>query len=807
MATTQLTAEEEQEKLMEQAKGVVNTEAFHMKRCLDNAKLMDALKHASNMISELRTSLLSPKTYYSLYMTVFDHLRHLEIYLYEEKHGKKMSELYELVQYAGNILPRLYLLATVGSVYIKSNEAPAKDVLRDLVEMCRGVQHPTRGLFLRNYLSEMTKDKLPDSGSPYEGKGGDVKDGLDFILLNFTEMNKLWVRMQHQGPVRDKERRENERLELRILVGKNLSRMSQLEGIDVAMYTESVLPRVLEQIINCKDRIAQQYLMEVLIQVFPDEFHLATLEQVLAACGQLLTGVDVKAIIVSLIDRLAQFAVKSPDTIPNEVDIFNTFFLHVGKVIDQRPNMEVHDVLSLEVSLLNLSLKCYPQKLEYVDKVIGFCVSYLSGLKSKETTDYTKPVAVKQIVNLLTVPIDNYKNVLTLLKISAYPQLQEYLSYTTRKKVSVDLVKNVIENGTIIGEPDQAEKFLALIQTLIEDSPDQPDRSDVDPEDFQEEQNMVASVVNMFDNDDPGKLYKIYLTARKAFIAGGQDRMKHTLFPLIFRALRLVTKIKDQRSDGTLTLDDDDWGKIGKKLFQFVHDTISQLKENKELCEWTLRLFLQASQSASYCDFETIAYEFITQAFTIYEEDIAESKQQFNALIIILSTLRTLSCFSDENNDTLVGKSAQYCKKLLKKPDQSRAASLVSHLFWITNTSSSSSSSQQQHKQERRDETRVFECLQMSLKIAGGIMDAGQKTNAFVEILNEYIYYLDTKCGTVPPSHIPTLIQLINTNLSAKEVDPNSPEIIAINTYYQNTLKYIQQKKESDSAYAHLSVQ
>src|SRR4051812_39357992 len=103
-------------------------------------------------------------------MHVFDQLRHLESYLSEERQrGKRMGELYELVQYAGNILPRLYLLITVGSVYIRSKEAPAKDVLKDLLEMCRGIQHPTRGLFIRNYLSEMTKDKLPDRGSEYEG--------------------------------------------------------------------------------------------------------------------------------------------------------------------------------------------------------------------------------------------------------------------------------------------------------------------------------------------------------------------------------------------------------------------------------------------------------------------------------------------------------------------------------------------------------------------------------------------------------------------------------------------------------------
>lgn len=41
-------------------------QAFQMKRCLDKSKLMDALKHASTMLGELRTSLLSPKSYYEL---------------------------------------------------------------------------------------------------------------------------------------------------------------------------------------------------------------------------------------------------------------------------------------------------------------------------------------------------------------------------------------------------------------------------------------------------------------------------------------------------------------------------------------------------------------------------------------------------------------------------------------------------------------------------------------------------------------------------------------------------------------------
>ena len=43
----------------------------------------------------------------------------------------------------------------MGSCFIRSKEANAKDILKDLVEMCKGVQHPTRGLFLRFYLCQV----------------------------------------------------------------------------------------------------------------------------------------------------------------------------------------------------------------------------------------------------------------------------------------------------------------------------------------------------------------------------------------------------------------------------------------------------------------------------------------------------------------------------------------------------------------------------------------------------------------------------------------------------------------------------
>ena len=100
---------------------------------------------------------------FSTDIAVFDALRHLSNYLYDaHTQGRHhLADLYELVQYAGNIVPRLYLMITVGSVYMSILDAPVQEIMKDMMEMSRGVLHPIRGLFLRHYLSGQTRDHLP----------------------------------------------------------------------------------------------------------------------------------------------------------------------------------------------------------------------------------------------------------------------------------------------------------------------------------------------------------------------------------------------------------------------------------------------------------------------------------------------------------------------------------------------------------------------------------------------------------------------------------------------------------------------
>ena len=191
-------------------------------------------------------------------MAVFDSLRHLSSFLREAHPVNHLADLYELVQYAGNIIPRLYLMITVGTVYMSIEDAPVKEIMKDMMEMSRGVQHPVRGLFLRYYLSGQARDALPTGTG--ESSDGNLQDSVSFILTNFVEMNKLWVRLQHQGHSREREQRTKERQELQLLVGSNLVRLSQL--VDLEAYKSVILQPILQQVVACRDVLAQEYLLE-----------------------------------------------------------------------------------------------------------------------------------------------------------------------------------------------------------------------------------------------------------------------------------------------------------------------------------------------------------------------------------------------------------------------------------------------------------------------------------------------------------------------------------------------------------------
>lgn len=95
-----------------------------------------------------------------------------------------------------------------------------------------------------------------------------------------------------------------------------------------------------------------------------------------------------------------------------------------------------------------------------------------------------------------------------------------------------------------------------------------------------------------------------------------------------------------------------------------------------------LRLFLLAAQIADECGFEDLAYDLYVQAFSVYEDNISESRAQLQAITLVIGTLEGAKVFGVDNYDTLITKAALHGSKLLKKSHQATAVGLASHLWW-----------------------------------------------------------------------------------------------------------------------------
>ncbi|RZB70248.1 Vacuolar protein sorting-associated protein 35B isoform C [Glycine soja] len=620
-------------------------------------------------------------------------------------------------------------------------------------------------------------------------------DAVEFVLQNFTEMNKLWVRLQlqHQGPAQIREKREKERNELRDLVGKNLHVLSQIEGVDLEMYKDTVLPSVLEQVVNCKDELAQFYLMECIIQVFPDEYHLQTLETLLGACPQLQPTVDIKTVLSQLMDRLSNYAASSTEVLPEflQVEAFTKLSTAIGRVIEAQVDMPIVGAIALHVSLLTFTLRVHPDRLDYVDQVLGSCVKKLYG---KPKLDDNR--ATKQVVALLSAPLDKYNDIVTALTLSNYPRVMDHLDHETNKVMAMVIIQSIMKNNTCICTADKVEVLFELIKGLIMDL-DGTTVDEVDEEDFNEEQNSVARLIHMFHNDESEEMFKIICTVTKHIMSGGPRRLPFTVPSLIFSALRLIRQLQGQ--DGDIV--GEEVPTTPKKIFQLLNEVIEALSSVSSP-ELALKLYLQCAEAANDCDLEPVAYEFFTQAFVLYEEEIADSKAQVTAIHLIIGSLQRMNIFGVENRDTLTHKATgrereyqgnhstsapKYSAKLLKKPDQCRAVYACSHLFWVDD------------QDGIKDGERVLLCLKRALRIANA---AQQMANAargssgpvtlFVEILNKYIYYFEKGNPQITSSTIQGLIELIMTEMQSD----SASALPASDAFFTGTLRYIQFQKQ-----------
>lgn len=627
----------------------MNTYPF--RKALELGNTMDSLGQMALLLQPL-TQDLEPKVYYSLYTTLFDELQLLQLLLLKQLN---IPTCYQLVQYCTGLVVRLYMMITVSACWLPLAQDRA-EILLDILEMCRGVVHPTRGLFIRYYLLVMTRQYLET-------------DHLWFLLGNFVEMNKLWVRMQFmvllliQGPSAQFDERLQQRKDLRLLVGTNLVRIGQLENLTVEQYRHTVLPAILQEVVSSHDQIAQEYLMDVIIQVFPDEFHLETLDLYLDACSLLEPTCPVHTVVIGVIERFSNFAIRQRQQgLPMDDDsLFGVFWSRIQDMCATRIGMTLQIVLSLLQALTHMALETCSNHIVHVDLILGMALEYAA--KAKQEGRLTQEASLL-IVQLLSLLISHYAENLDMLRKfpsfvdradaehlfidgtdaepplaslssdaqpplaslsladaqhvtvhpkgrGSYTRIFYLLDFDTRRKIAHKILQTAIKptSQLIISTPESLEFFFGNVANiLVADQIDGDFSSGMDCFDMVEEQLGVAKWMHAI-YSTPSETMSLLIQFRSYMISGG-IRIAMTLPTLVSLLLDCARRDPD----------------ISKQAFQHIYDTVPcllQLTESEEQHavfgriqqpnRISLELYLYSAQVADEQQDKRYTYEFFVQ--------------------------------------------------------------------------------------------------------------------------------------------------------------------------------------------------
>ena len=809
--------EVDQEKILDEALLIVKSQGYQMKVAIENNKLRNSLKFAKAMLDTLKSTTLSPSNYYQLFLSIFDEMQYIFNYFREEaRRGRRMKDLYDTVQQCENIIPRLFLLICVASAYIETGQTNATDIIFDLFNLIKGVQNPLRGLFCRYFFLKMIKDRLPDKGNEYEKPGASPDDTVKFILNNLEEMNGLWIRITNNNSIIgvDEDSADivsslKEREQLKILIGENITRLSSLNCVNVELYQKKVLPKIIEILLESKDSLSQQYLLECVVHAFPDEHNIACMNMLLDTCSKLQSNVDVKTIFISLMQKLAKYVENAKDEkniIDSTQKIFSIVKGNINKIMNESNSaMDINKLIELQVAFLNFTIKCCPEKerLDSVNNILADCVNLLSKNKNEIISNDT----IKLIGKLLAVPLESNMSIFSMTN---FPELMRYLDYASRATLSLRIIDSLVSQSSSV-KLDNSERVSALmdfIRPLLEDS---PDAGDYDQYQFEYEQASVCKLLFIISTNDPQNMYDILNVLKNTFLKGGIKRQKFTLSALvnayitlaykISYALNKINGVEDSRKEkihedfvnyyNLRSLDTNEQiHKFMRRIYSQINDTISIIEN--DFSDMALKLYLSLAIQINDIKidknlYEEICYNALSSAIQIFNRGKINDDIKVDLINQVIGTVLNISILSRDNLVAITSNIVQVSQSLLKRSDQSLAILNCSHLFYKTLV---------------EDTNKIIDCLNKAKKFADYAMTNPKNAILFIKIINKYLFFIeksenDESIDFINPETINDLIELVKNHIQSMKLENKDAEFLpVIEEYYNNTIYLMSQGKK-----------
>jgi len=340
-----------------------------------------------------------------------------------------------------------------------------------------------------------------------------------------------------------------------------------------------------------------------------------------------------------------------------------------------------------------------------------------------------------------------------------------------KRIMSLFIISQFTKTDTLISTPEEVLVFLEYINPLTR----RDKTNNFSEDEWNDDQHQVACAINLFYSRDADLFFPILQKAKDYFSGEYNISPLYTLVPLTFKALGLVQTIhKNGENDST-------WERKAKVVLKFANTAISVIKVTDPMVAFNL--YLQSTLQSARCGLGEFANGFLTQgAFVLFEdEQIIQSKQQFNALRQLTSVVQSLNCFDSELYSKLATHIAsQLTPKLIVHDYQSKAAALSAYLFATAHY---------------KDVRNAQNCLKTAVSVAGGIVEVEILANLLVVLLDHYIYFFDKHPDIIDAKYVNAVITKIQKHSSTNNIEKNHPSQI----YFRNIGAFVHSKQNWES--------
>ena len=803
--------------------------SLKLRNSIDRNDIRQVLKFSVEMLSLLKTDFKSISLYTQLFSNIIEEISQIKIYFQEEiNRGRRVKEFFEAVQQCVTVLPRLYLMIIVGYIYVEQFPDEKKSIFDEILKMLNSLQSPVRGFMVRYYFLKIFE------------KNFNSMDDIDVLLNNLKEMNKLWIRIGHMkyylGSDGIKARNE-----IKEMIRDNILKLVNIKDMDSDNYKNKILLPLLKIIIECEDYLSQEFFLLNIIDLFPDEFNIKSIDIIINSLGQMKEKVDIKEIFIKIMEKLGNFdsVEKLQDIKTNE--IFEKLNGSIEKIIQELQNEgdddnnDILKVIELEVSYLKfiINFGTYEEqniKLKNINKIITKCYELIS--KACDGRNLSEE-GTKIVFNLLQAILDSP---FSIFKCKNFPDLMGYLDDNYKNQLSLNILDSLV-NKYNIGMIDSKEKMESIIEFI---SP-MVDIEENKGSDYLLDKalNKISKLVFMPCSKDPFEQIEMMQMLKQLLIDStdeNEEELKNKKIILYLtnyiNALILIgysiiesylnsqikednknTKTKIQKEFcNRYTMDKFDMNKPAS-FSEFYQSLIKEISSSLSyLCNYSpnmaFKMYCQAILLLNRVAFsfkkqktqdkepkeenninnnklyEENILSFIKEIISLFTEGKIETKNKYDYIIYYIGCISNLNIL---NKDTLVDISNKIIKIIDKIPKKNEQC-----LSYINST-------KLYFNDTNKDLDKISELLKKSKKTAVYAMTNPENAILFIYILNEYLRYdslVEDFDKIVKIEDINEIIEAINNYIMSLKSENGDKNIIdRINTYYKNTKNLINSLK------------